>query len=281
MAVYYLVNRTQQTILTANRSWTHLENLSSVCRPMAFPTADSCINAKRSILGETASKKICAYTEETIKTLFGISIMNTLLKKPTPAATKTTSSCTSTNSQTESAESKSMELESIVYPPMIHTNSLSQIVKNDDTDELLDESEGQDVESVIGVAANAEKTLETPFISEARELLKKMLALKQELKTLEQSLPSEMIQVNKTMQDELHFAEFEQLNVVEGYRSWLRIHNCRITRRRIKNESEVALYLEAILNLVSEEKLKTAITRIEKMNERKYRPRTNDYPTTK
>ena len=133
----------------------------------------------------------------------------------------------------------------------------------------------------ISCQANVQETVETPLICEAEDLLSSLIAFIERVNTAKDGLPGELKSIDQILQDELHFSEFEKLNVVEGYKAWQRIHEARIERRRIKNEIEIVDLLASAFGSLSEPALQNIIYHIDRMKDRRYHPRSDQYPTTK
>lgn len=238
---HYLVKKKQKLLLTEDNSWIDLS------RPFASTLLPkvflSAESAKAAQKRMRESNKIGIYNDTTLYTVFGVHPEELLSRKKAEA---------------KDAPDKQVPQEA-----------------------ALSDAEQYAAPESSGLSANIEKTMNTPLITDLEDTLACLIALFDRLSAAEDALPTEKNQVERILQDELHFSEFEQLNIVEGYQAWRRIHDARIERRRIKNETEVVQIAKQLFDGFDTEPLQKALNLIESMRHRSYAPRSDSYPTRK
>lgn len=240
---HYLVNKSQWLLLAEDDMWIDLHKpFASNKKPKIFLTVE---DAKNAIMTMRSKNKIGIYSDDTLYQVFGV-LPETFFLKEDPS-----------------------DLES---PVMTFEEAEAQESEEDEREEQYFTSENGILSS------NIEKTVNTPLITDFEDLLASMIALFDRFTMTKRELPVEFTHVNQTMQDELHFSEFEQLNVVEGYQAWRRIHDARVERRRIKNEMQVVKMAEELFNGFGTADLQEVLNRIDGMRHRQYSPRTDHYP---
>lgn len=257
---FYLAKKKQCALLAEDGSWIDLRQpLTTKVRPRRFASVDAAKSTKKN-LKET--NKIGIYTDVTLYQVFGIR-PDELIFRNDPSSNHEGS-------------------------PVVCQEEQDEEIVGEEEDEILEfdgvsreTGENPSEKGVSTVNPNVETTMNTPLITDLEDILASMIALFDRLSAAEKELPMEDRHVNQIMQDELHFSEFEHLNVVEGYQAWLRIHNARIERRRIKNESEVVALANDLFGGFDTTPLQKALNRIEAMRHRSYAPRSDSYPIRK
>ena len=83
--------------------------------------------------------------------------------------------------------------------------------------------------------------------------------------------------VDKEIQDELHFLEFNRLGAAEGYLVYQRLRELRTKRRNVKDSAIIATYLTELLCGITQNKLSDFHSRLEKLRSRKYKLREPEY----
>lgn len=241
---FYLVKKSQWQILADDDTWMDFRNPSNINKnPKVFASVDDARDAEKKM---KESNKIGIYNEDTFKKVFGVFLEAFCIKNSYDISMQDT--------------------------PSIQENASDELLDEEQVDEQYTSSEND------GLSANIKKTVDTPLITDFEDLLERMIALFDRLASAKEALPGELVHSNQTLQDELHFSEFEQLNVVEGYQAWRRIHDARVERRRIKNEMEVVKMAEDLFDGFETSDLQTVLNRIDAIRHRKYNPRTDHYP---
>ena len=85
----------------------------------------------------------------------------------------------------------------------------------------------------------------------------------------EDNLSEKLSEIDMVLQDLMHYAEFNNLNAADGYKTYKMIHNARLQRREIKNQLEVLWYAMEM----TEESMVKAENRIESQEKKRYSPR--------
>ena len=81
-------------------------------------------------------------------------------------------------------------------------------------------------------------------------------------------------QVDKEICDIMHYIEFNSLDAANGYKMYKMLRDCRMRRRKIKDDMEmVDASLQALGDQTLLEKLKICLKRMESLDYRQYHPR--------
>lgn len=84
-------------------------------------------------------------------------------------------------------------------------------------------------------------------------------------------------EVDKEICDIMHYIEFYNLDAAKGYKMYKMLKDCRLRRRKIKDEREkVSAAIQAVGNLEFVEKIKTCLCQMKGLDKRKYTPRILD-----
>lgn len=165
-----------------------------------------------------------------------------------------------------------------ITPEQIHYaaehGDANQYIELDDVD-----NEPIDTKSYIGLACNLDQTYHTELINETLRVLRDLDHLYHLWLERESQLRPELKLAEDQINDELHYAEFNALNIVKGYQSYKRIHDARVNRRRAKNEIFVYGMFQTVINDEINNAVRNAIASIEGLQFRKYAPR-NSWPDT-
>lgn len=92
----------------------------------------------------------------------------------------------------------------------------------------------------ITIQANRDMVIDTPLILDTTDILERLVVLIERWDETVKDYYNELNALDGSIQDELHYQEFEQLNCAQGYKAYKRLHELRIARRRLKNEYMVA-----------------------------------------
>lgn len=81
---------------------------------------------------------------------------------------------------------------------------------------------------------------------------------------------SRLSTVDREIQDEMHFLEFNQVNAMEGFKIYQRLRELRLKRREVKDSAIIGSYLEDLLAGIGREKLSEMRKRLSGLRSRKY-----------
>ena len=81
---------------------------------------------------------------------------------------------------------------------------------------------------------------------------------------------SRLSTVDREIQDEMHFLEFNQVNAMEGFKIYQRLRELRLKRREVKDSAIIGSYLEDLLAGIGREKLAEMRKRLAGLRSRKY-----------
>lgn len=81
-------------------------------------------------------------------------------------------------------------------------------------------------------------------------------------------------QVDKEICDIMHYIEFNNLDAANGYKMYKMLKDCRLRRRKIKDDLEkINMIIPALADKELKEKLKTCLSQMKGLEHRKYAPR--------
>ena len=75
---------------------------------------------------------------------------------------------------------------------------------------------------------------------------------------------------DREIMDELHYAEFNQLNAAEGFKVFQRLRELRQNRRMAKDSAIIATYLAELIPYINQDRLDTFWAKLNGMKSRKY-----------
>lgn len=75
---------------------------------------------------------------------------------------------------------------------------------------------------------------------------------------------------DREIMDELHYAEFNQLNAAEGFKVFQRLRELRQKRRMAKDSAIIATYLAELIPYINQDRLDTFWAKLNGMKSRKY-----------
>lgn len=95
-----------------------------------------------------------------------------------------------------------------------------------------------------------------------------------QLKQYRVNLNHMLSEVDKEICDIMHYIEFYNLDAAKGYKMYKMLKDCRLRRRKIKDEYEkVGMAITALANEDLIEKMKTALKQMKGLDSRLYTPR--------
>lgn len=104
--------------------------------------------------------------------------------------------------------------------------------------------------------------------------LEDMLSFVSQLQQYRNNLNYLLSEVDKEICDIMHYIEFNCLDAAKGYKVYKMLRECRLRRRKIKDEEyKVTVAIQALSEPELPEKLKSAICQIRGMERRQYKPR--------
>ena len=107
--------------------------------------------------------------------------------------------------------------------------------------------------------------------------LEDMLSFVSQLQQYKNNLNYMLSEVDKEICDIMHYIEFNCLDAAKGYKVYKMLRECRLRRRRIKDEEyKVTVSMQALGGSELPEKLKSSICQIRGMERRQYKPRVLD-----
>ena len=141
---------------------------------------------------------------------------------------------------------------------------------------ILIEASDEEREEIV---SNIEKRewLDTDFDqldNDWQENLEWILSFVSQLHQYKCNLSYMYVQVEKEICDIMHYIEFNNLDAANGYKIYKMLRECRIRRRKIKDEDvRVSAAIQALGGIDLQEKLKSSICQIKSLDNRIYRPR--------
>jgi len=147
-------------------------------------------------------------------------------------------------------------------------------------DTLSDDSPNA-VNAVSASEAVSAELNDTELIMDTVDVLIKLQRLSKQWEDATLTNGDKIKEVEKAIQDELHFVEFMKLDMQRAYRSYKRLHDLRVRRRQLKNE--LVVVDKACLALHTTPKplfdnVTQALSCIGGLKDRKYKPRVS-WPT--
>ena len=169
---WYLVNKTERSILTTNNTFAPFSKITSACRPKTFFVLEDCLHAKKIYTPTFPGKKLVVYNEENLMTAYKMSVVQSILN-PVSLPQK----------ENETVDPPSISTQPIPENP---DYDLLQITQPDESGTPVNANE-KDPDK-IGLAANVAETCDTPFILEAMDTLQRMVHLMELIQQKEKSL---------------------------------------------------------------------------------------------
>lgn len=108
------------------------------------------------------------------------------------------------------------------------------------TDNTPSETAEPSLEPVLASKAVTREGCETELIQKTVDVLHQLQELAGMLEDVNSNHRDRLKEIEKAILDELHFAEFMELDIQRAYRSYRRVHDLRVRRRQIKNEMIVS-----------------------------------------
>lgn len=104
--------------------------------------------------------------------------------------------------------------------------------------------------------------------------LEEILSFVSQLQQYKCNLSYMYSQVEKEICDIMHYIEFNNLDAANGYKIYKMLRECRLRRRKIKDEDvRVTVAIQALGNIELQDKLKESMCQIKALDNRNYRPR--------
>ena len=107
-----------------------------------------------------------------------------------------------------------------------------------------------------------------------RGYLEDILSFASQLQQYKSNLSYMFSQVDKEICDIMHYIEFNNLDAANGYKVYKMLRECRLRRRKIKDEDyKVNAVMQSLGGVDFQEKLKSSIVQIKGLENRMYQPR--------
>ena len=104
--------------------------------------------------------------------------------------------------------------------------------------------------------------------------MENLISFCSQLKQYRVNLNHMLSEVDKEICDIMHYIEFYNLDAAKGYKMYKMLKDCRMRRRKIKDEYEkVGMAITALANEDLIEKMKTALKQMKGLDSRLYTPR--------
>lgn len=123
----------------------------------------------------------------------------------------------------------------------------------------------------VDIKNNTEKVMISENIQKWINKISDLNGLAKELVDRKNELNQSLSEVDKEIQDCLHYIEFTKLNAAQGYKIYKLLKDRQVNRRSIKNELQV-------LDIIFEKKISESVTeeiikKVSKMDCRNYKPK--------
>lgn len=104
--------------------------------------------------------------------------------------------------------------------------------------------------------------------------IENLISFSSQLKQYRVNLNYMLSEVDKEICDIMHYIEFYNLDAAKGYKVYKMLKDCRLKRRKIKDEHEkVNAAIQALANEELIEKMKMALKQMKGLDQRTYTPR--------
>lgn len=154
-------------------------------------------------------------------------------------------------------------IQNSVKPMQRYQFILKEAVDIGNDDRLYDLEEGDYVSTRFD-------DMDTDWIGTMSEIIE----FSSQLKQYRMNLNHMLSEVDKEICDIMHFIEFNNLDAAKGYKMYKMIRDCRIRRRKIKDEHEkVNAAIQVFANEELIEKMRTVLKQMKALDNRIYSPR--------
>lgn len=139
------------------------------------------------------------------------------------------------------------------------------------------ETQANSVQVIDYKEEDCNETMFDALDMEWNQYIQTLITFCSDLKQYRINLNYLLSQVDKEICDILHYIEFNNLDAANGYRMYKMLKDCRLRRRKIKDDlGKVNLIIPTLGNKELVNSLKTCLSQMKAMDQRKYTPRVLD-----